>query len=191
LIETLKNIDTQLFLLLNGIHNSFFDIVMWDLSSKIIWIPMYAYFIYILAKQYKKQCWIILLAIIVSVALADSLSVVLFKNVFLRLRPSHNPSLEGLVHIVNGYRGGNYGFISSHAANTFALAVLLLHFLKARFRYFPLFIYSWAVLVCYSRIYLGVHYPGDVICGALFGSMIAIIVLKAYNCFWKGKTICK
>jgi len=187
LIETLKNIDTQLFLLLNGIHNPFFDVVMWGLSSKILWVPMYACFLYLLIKQYKKQTWIILLAIVVSVALADSLSVALFKNVFLRLRPSHNPALEGLVHIVNGYKGGNYGFISSHAANTFALAVVLAHFLKARFRYFPPFIYSWAVLVCYSRIYLGVHYPSDIICGALFGSIIAIIVLKVYVLMQQGK----
>ncbi len=148
---------------------------------------MYVYLLYLLAKQYKKQTLIILLAVIVSVALADSLSVALFKNVFLRLRPSHNPALEGLVYIVNGYKGGNYGFVSSHAANTFALTVLLSHFLKTRFRYFPVFIYSWAVLVCYSRIYLGVHYPGDVICGGLFGSIVATIVLKAYN-YW-GKDL--
>lgn len=122
----------------------------------------------------------ILLVIIISVVLADSLSVALFKNVFMRFRPSHNPELEGLVHIVNGYRGGDYGFISSHAANTFALAVALSHFLKKKFRYFPFFIFSWAALVSYSRIYLGVHYPGDVICGAMFGSVIALIILKVY-----------
>jgi len=181
LTETLIRLDTQLFLLLNGIHNSFFDVGMWGLSSKTIWIPMYAFFIYLLFKQYKKQAWIIILAIIISVTLADSLSVALFKNIFLRLRPSHNPSLEGLIHLVNGYKGGSYGFISSHAANTFAMAVLLAHFLKVRFHYFPVYIYSWAVLVCYSRIYLGVHYPGDVICGALFGSFVAYIVLKVYE----------
>ena len=187
MIETLKNIDTQLFLLLNGMHNSFFDVVMWSISNKTLWIPMYAYLFYLLVKQYKKQTWVILLVIIASVALADSLSVALFKNVFMRLRPSHNSALEGLVHIVNGYKGGNYGFISSHAANTFALAVILAHFLKNKFQYFPIFIYSWAVLVCYSRIYLGVHYPIDVICGGLFGNIIALIVLKTYN-YW-GKNV--
>lgn len=186
MIESLKNIDTQLFLLLNGMHNSFFDVVMWGLSSKIIWIPMYAYLLYLLIKLYKKQTWIIILGIIIGVALADSLSVALFKNVFLRFRPSHNPALEGLVHLVNGYKGGDYGFISSHAANTFALAGFLAHFLKARFRYFSIFIYSWAVVVCYSRIYLGVHYPSDVICGGLFGSIIALVVLKAYDYFGKN-----
>jgi undecaprenyl-diphosphatase len=159
---------------------------MWGLSSKIIWIPMYAYLLYLLIKLYKKQTWIIILGIIIGVALADSLSVALFKNVFLRFRPSHNPALEGLVHLVNGYKGGDYGFISSHAANTFALAGFLAHFLKARFRYFSIFIYSWAVVVCYSRIYLGVHYPSDVICGGLFGSIIALVVLKAYDYFGKN-----
>ena len=187
MIETLIRLDTQLFLLLNGLHNSFFDGLMWGLSSKTLWIPMYVYFSYVLFKQHKKQALIIVLAIIVSVALADSLSVALFKNVFLRLRPSHNPALEGVVHIVNGYKGGDYGFVSSHAANTFAMAVLLAHFLKARLLYFPYFIFSWAVLVSYSRIYLGVHFPGDVICGALFGSLVAYFVLKAYN-YW-GKNV--
>ncbi len=156
---------------------------MWGLSSRTIWIPMYAFFLYLIVRKYKKQTLIILLAVIVGVALADSLSVALFKNVFLRLRPSHNPALEGLVHIVNGYKGGTYGFVSSHASNTFVLAVLLAHFLKPRFRYFPVFIYTWAFWVCYSRIYLGVHYPGDVICGALFGSLVAFIVLKVYH-YW-------
>ncbi|NVN94461.1 MAG: phosphatase PAP2 family protein [Bacteroidetes bacterium] len=162
-------------------HSTFFDAVMWVFSSKTIWIPMYAYFLYLLIKQYKKHSWIIILAIIISVSLADSLSVALFKNVFLRLRPSHNLALEGIIHLVKNYRGGSYGFISSHAANTFALAVTLAHFLKLRFRYFPIFIYVWATLVCYSRIYLGVHYPGDVICGGLFGGIVAFIILKAYD----------
>lgn len=189
MIETLIRLDTQLFLLLNGMHTAFFDQLMWLLSSKTIWIPMYAYLLYLIIRQYRKQSWIIIVAIILSVALADSLSVALFKNVFMRFRPSHNPALEGLVHLVNGYKGGDYGFISSHAANTFALAVGLAHFLKSRFSYFPLIIFSWAALVSYSRIYLGVHYPGDVICGALFGSIVALIVLKAYH-YW-GQNILK
>lgn len=141
---------------------------------------MYAYFLYLIIKQYKKQSWIIIPVIILSVALADSLSVVMFKNVFMRLRPSHNPAFEGIIHIVNGYKGGDYGFVSSHAANTFALAISLMHFLKLKFRLFPVFIISWAALVSYSRIYLGVHYPADVLCGALFGSLIAFILLKLY-----------
>lgn len=142
---------------------------------------MYLIFLYLLYRNYKNEAFLIFLAAIAAIGLADSLSVALFKDVFMRYRPSHNPSLEGLVHIVNNYKGGDYGFISSHAANTFALAVVLNHFLKNHYRYFPYFIFPWAILVCYSRIYLGVHYPGDIIVGAMFGSLVAFCVIQLYK----------
>ncbi len=180
MIEILKQIDTWLLLLINGWHSPFFDSVMWAISTKTVWIPLYLLLLYLLYSQYKKEAFLIFLSCIVAVALADSLSVALFKDVFMRFRPSHNPSLEGMVHIVNNYKGGNYGFISSHAANTFAVAFFINHFLKRSYSYFTYLIFSWAALVCYSRIYLGVHYPGDILGGAAFGSFIAFIIIKVY-----------
>jgi undecaprenyl-diphosphatase len=183
MLEFLNEIDTQIFLFLNSFHNAFFDKLMWIISSKTIWIPMYLGLFYLLFRNYKKESFFIFIAVILAVSLADSLSVAMFKDVFKRYRPSHNQEIESLIHIVNNYRGGNYGFISSHAANVFALAVILNNFLKSKYRFFTFFIFSWATVVCYSRIYLGVHYPGDLIGGAVFGSFVSILVLFLYKYF--------
>jgi len=156
---------------------------MWWLSSKIIWLPMYLFFIFLLFKKYSNQAFYILIFAIVCIALTDSLSVDLFKNTFQRLRPSHEPALKNLIHIVNDYRGGEFGFISSHASNVFALATFLSFFFNKYYLHFGKLIFLWAVLVSYSRIYLGVHYPGDIIAGALFGTLIAKIMIILYKYF--------
>jgi undecaprenyl-diphosphatase len=129
--------------------------------------------IYIFLKKYKKYGIIALLFLIFAIGISDFLSVNLFKEVFKRLRPCHNEEILNVVHLVNGHCGGKYGFISSHAANFFALATFSSLFLKNR--YFTFIIFFIAVLVAYSRIYLGVHYPLDVFCGAIFGSFISIL----------------
>jgi undecaprenyl-diphosphatase len=108
------------------------------------------------------------------------------KPFFLRLRPSRDPALEGLVHIVNGYKGGKFGFASSHAANTFAVAVFVWHLLKVHFRYVGV-LFFWAAFVAYSRIYLGVHYPGDVIVGVVIGSLIGWIMFLLQSKLLKKK----
>jgi undecaprenyl-diphosphatase len=118
------------------------------------------------------------LFIILAVTLADQFSVQLFKNIVQRLRPCHEPSLVGLVHLVNGECGGQYGFVSSHATNSFNVALLSLLFIKKR--WFTISIILWAIVVGYSRIYLGVHYPGDVICGSLLGALIGWSIYRLY-----------
>ena len=104
-----------------------------------------------------------------------------FKNNFERLRPCHEASLADIIHTVRDKCGGHYGFISSHASNSFALAVFLSGFIRRRYRYFPLFILIWASVVSYSRIYLGVHYPFDVIVGAIFGSLLGYLALSFFR----------
>lgn len=181
MIEILIQLDTELFLALNGAHNSFFDFLMFWASNKFIWIPLYLFFQYLLFKNYKWESIGIFVSIIVLITLSDQLSVHLFKDVFQRLRPCHEPELQGVVHLINGKCGGQFGFISSHATNTFALAVFLIQFLGKRYRYFTALILLWAVLIGYSRIYLGVHYPGDVLVGAAFGSLLGYAVCQLYS----------
>ena len=169
MIETLKNWDTQLFLFLNGKHNAFWDFVMFWASEKLIWIPLYILLFYLIFSYYKKNGWWIIPAGIIMVALTDQLSVHAFKNIVMRLRPCHEPGLEGLVHLVKNKCGGDFGFVSSHAVNHFAIAGFFSVIFYKKIRFFIPAVMLWATLISYSRIYLGVHYPGDVICGGIVG----------------------
>jgi len=179
-IEQLKNIDISLFLFLNGLHNHFFDVLMYWTSGKYTWIPFYLLLLLLVYKKFKTQTWFILIAVTVLIFLSDQLSVHLFKETFQRYRPCHNLNIQEQVHVV-GKCGGSFGFISSHASNTFALAMFLslLFWRNAKKMFYVLFI--WAALVGYSRIYNGVHYPADVSVGALFGILLGIMIYWIYN----------
>lgn len=172
MIEFLNSVDTQLYLFFNGMHLPFLDRLMMMVTGKFIWIPMYATIFYILFKNFKlREAIFIAIGIILAVTLADQICSTVLRPIFHRLRPSNpeNP-LSQFAVLVNDYRGGRYGFPSCHAANSFALAAFLFMVIK-RFR-FRAFIVGWAVLNTYSRVYLGVHYPGDLFVGAVIGSII-------------------
>jgi len=165
----LERFDQQLFLFINSSNSPFGDLVMHAISGKLIWAPLYLAILIFLGVKYKRKFLIILIFIILAATLSDQSSVIV-KNIVHRLRPCHEPSLTGIVHLVNGECGGVYGFVSSHATNCFDVALLSLLFIKKR--WYSISIILWAGIIGYSRIYLGVHYPVDVLCGALLGAFI-------------------
>lgn len=166
--DAIVKLDHQLFFLLNGMHLPWLDQVMTAFSNKLFWIPLYAWLLYLIYKRYGKATWIILVCAVGMIIFSDQMANV-FKALVQRYRPTHHPVYGTLVHTVNGYRGGTYGFFSSHASNAFALVMFVLLLLKPTKTNFKILLFSYAVLTAYSRIYLGVHYPADIAVGALCG----------------------
>jgi undecaprenyl-diphosphatase len=152
----------------------------------LFWIPLYLLLFTLTALKYKWKTVYIGLFLGLLFLIGDRSSVMLFKDVFERLRPCHNPELMNLVHTINGRCGGQFGFLSSHATNSFALAFFSGLLLKKHYKYTMGLMLLWAALVSYSRVYVGVHYPGDILCGAILGSVVGILVfiLMKYTNKW-------
>lgn len=180
-MESLSNIDTDLFLYLNGLHANWLDKVMIAVTQMWVWAPLYLLLIYWTVKQYGKRCWWFFLAVGVVVLCSDQLSAHVCKPFFQRLRPCYNPDLQDLIYLPKGMAGGRFGFVSSHAANTFAVAAFLTPVLRNYRPWLGIVLYLWAFISSYSRIYLGFHYPGDILCGAILGILIGLILWRVFQ----------
>ena len=176
MIEYLNDIDADALLAVNGLHDMFQDAFWWLLTAKWSSLLLVLALVWILLHQNRRHALLVVAMLVLTVLVADQVSSGLIKHLVERLRPTHDPSLESMVHVINGYRGGMYGFVSSHAANFFAVATLLSFVM--RHRWVTLSLFTWALLQCYSRMYLGVHYPGDILGGIIVGMLVGWLMWR-------------
>ena len=183
MLDYLDALDKRLFLFLNGKHNGFFDVIMYWASNQYFWIPLYLVLLVWLIRRFRKSAWYFIITVILLETASDQLSSNLIKDWVRRPRPSHTASLAPFIHLSAAGPGGQYGFVSGHASNSFALAVFLILTLPPGNQKMKYALAAWALLVSYSRIYNGVHYPGDVLCGALLGTLLALIAATLFRRF--------
>ncbi len=189
MFEQLLHIDTQILLAINGWHAPWADTLMWIISAKATWIPLYLLLIGLLVWRYRQPaptpikwlqkvpaCVVMIVAIVMAVGLADFIASGILKDLVARPRPTRVPELEGVLHLVNGYKSGQYGFVSSHAANTMACALLFSLIWRNKIATCGLML--WVAANCYSRMYLGVHYPTDIMGGLIVGALVAVAMYQ-------------
>ena len=180
MLEFITNIDTQLTLFLNGSDSVMLDAIAVTATKTSTWIPLGILLLYVLMRMKDwKNALLVILCVAIAITLADQMASSIFKPLVARLRPSHNPELQGVIDLVGDYRGGRYGFFSSHAANTCAVAIFLS--LLFRKRVFTVAICSWAMVNSWTRLYLGVHYVGDIMVGLIWGAFVGWMVFRLYR----------
>ncbi len=179
MITYLDHLDRELLLAVNGLHTSYLDQAMWLTSSRLSWVLILIAFLLTLRNKGWRQAAVAIAAVALTVLLADQVASGLIKHAVERLRPTHEPELAGMVHLVKGYTGGRFGFVSSHAANSFGVAMVVGLTMRSRRALWALM--AWAAVQCYSRMYMGVHYPGDIVGGMVVGLLAGWLVYKLWH----------
>lgn len=177
MLDAIIDFDKRLLLLLNSWNAPWLDQIMMALTNGVYWLPLFLLIIGAIIYRYKLNAIIVFVYLIIVIVLTDQISSSIIKPWIGRLRPSHDPDLKDLVHIVNNYRGGLYSFVSSHATNAFGVATFLFLAVRSRVRWIWV-MFIWASIFAYTRIYLGVHYPLDILCGGVLGAFIAYAIAQ-------------
>ena len=182
MLDFLKELDTKLLFAINGAHYSFCDYLMFWASDRFIWIPFYFFLAFILYRQYGSKFWMIFLSVSILIILNNLLTVFIKEHV-MRFRPCHNLLLQSKIILIDGNCGGLFSFVSSHAANSMALTTFIILLIGKKIKWLSILMLAWCLIVSYSRVYMGVHYPSDVLGGWLTGLTLALIVFNLYKRF--------
>ena len=183
-LDTLIQLDRELLLTLNGSSSLYLDILVSTLTSAVTWIPLYVALFYLVLKNNESFMKILLIigCTVLCILLAGTIDDTIVKPLVGRWRPGHDPQIGAVVDVVDGYRGGRFGFFSAHACNTFSIAIFFSQLVRSRLLTF--FLVLWSLVNCWTRLYLGVHFPGDILVGLLWGAAVGVGVYFLYSyCF--------
>ncbi|MDB5221453.1 MAG: phosphatase family protein [Chitinophagaceae bacterium] len=182
LLEKIKGIDYKLFSKINGEwHNSFFDAFFPFTREAFFWAPFYFFLVLFITVNFKRYGWLWVLFLVLNVALSDYVNSSLVKEIFFRLRPCHDPAIADHIRFLVRYCPGSSGFTSSHAANHFAAAMFIFVTLKQKVSKWWALIFLWAFIPCYAQIYVGVHFPADIIGGIFVGLILGYLMGYLFN----------
>jgi undecaprenyl-diphosphatase len=180
MLQELLQLDKDFFIYLNGLGTHQWDNLFQFISHKLSAVPLYIFLLILSYQKFGiKKTLVLLISVALLITVTDQLSN-FFKYGVARLRPCHDPEIVPVMRLVKSYCGGQYSYFSAHAANAFAIAVFFGSILKSTIKYIGVFLVLWAALVAYSRIYLGVHFPLDIITGAVIGSLFGWLFVKLF-----------